>query len=143
MAMAHTGHCHCGVVQYAFDGELPPTINCHCRDCRRVHGSAFVTTALIPTRQLLVVSGESAIQQHDQRFFCGTCGTRLWNRPIDHPAATLLVVATLDEEPGGAPVAHLNTESMAPWYQILDDRPTFAALPPGSDQALERLEKKR
>ncbi|MDG2048948.1 MAG: GFA family protein [Myxococcota bacterium] len=140
--MTQTGRCHCGSVKYALDGEVPPIINCHCRDCRRVHGSAFVTTAPIPTRNLRILSGEAGIQQHDQRYFCRNCGTRLWNRLSDRPAATMLMVSTLDTEPTTPPVVHINTGSMAPWYRIQDDRPTFPALPPDSDQALDRLEKK-
>jgi len=34
------------------------------------------------------------------------------------------------------PVAHLNIESKAPWYEILDDCPQFASLPPEIEDAM-------
>ena len=42
----------------------------------------------------------------------------------------LLPPSSLDEEPTDPPTIHMNVESKAPWYEILDDRPQFQGLPP-------------
>lgn len=140
--MTQGGRCHCGCIRYELNCGLPATVNCHCRDCRRVHGAAFVTTAPISTKDLRIVTGEDRIRKHGQRYFCAECGTRLWNRLDDRPGATLLMVATLDREPSAAPAVHVNIESKAPWYSISDDRPVFKQLPPESEKFLESFDGK-
>lgn len=135
-----TGGCLCGAVRYELDAEPGPLIHCHCRFCRRAHGAAFVTTTLVASDRLRVVSGGAAIRRHVDRHFCGICATRLYNRVADHPAATMLVVSSLDVEPTRAPALHVNLESKAPWYTILDEAPCFDALPPGVEASLRKLE---
>src|SRR5215218_1821519 len=43
-----TGRCLCGRVQYA--GEAEPVLMraCHCKDCQRFTGSAFLTAVAVP-----------------------------------------------------------------------------------------------
>lgn len=50
----------------------------------------------------------------------------------------MLVVASLDNEPQGGPAMHLNVESKAPWYEILDDLPQYQGLPPQAAGVLKR-----
>jgi hypothetical protein len=64
------------------------------------------------------------------RHFCGRCGGRLFNRPSSTERLLLLVVATLDAEPHTKPIMHVNVESKAPWYDILDGSPQYPSLPP-------------
>lgn len=135
-----TGRCLCGVVQYALSGgpETRVIVNCHCSYCRRAHGSAFVTVALMRRSRIDWTAGEALSRFRSPaggiRFFCSECGTRLCNSP---PVADGLsvAVATPDEGPPEAVVAHVNTESKAPWYEILGGLPEFAALPTGEEFA--------
>jgi hypothetical protein len=69
----------------------------------------------------------------DQRLFCDQCGTRIANRTAQLPAHLMLVVATLDEEIDESPVAHINLESKALWYEIRDGAAQFDGLPPGRE----------
>ena len=103
--MAAEGHCLCGAVRYELDFQIEATSNCHCRYCRRAHGAAFVTTALVPTRALRITTGEQSIARHEGRYFCSICGSRLFNRADAHPEATALVVASLAQEPTRPPAA--------------------------------------
>ncbi len=134
--MALQGHCLCEAVRYELEFDVQAMSNCHCQFCRRAHGAAFATTALVPTSALRFTSGEESIQRHQGRYFCGICGTRLFNRSDSHPGATVLVVTSLAEEPSIRPVVHMNVESKAPWYEILDDSPRFDSFPPGVEEAL-------
>jgi len=140
--MSRSGRCHCGTIRYELAGDSAPLVSCHCRDCRRAHGAAFVTSMPVSTRKLRVVAGASSVRQHRQRYFCAECGTRLWNRLDDRPGATMLMVATLEEEPAGEPIMHINLESQAPWYTIRDEAPAFESFPPNVDDALDRLEER-
>jgi hypothetical protein len=138
--MSQTGGCLCGAVRYVLDADPGALINCHCRFCRRAHGAAFVTTTLIATSRLRFVQGEHEIRHHRDRHFCGNCATRLFNRIADQPAATMLIVASLDVEPDREPALHVNVESKAPWYVIRDDAPRFDGLPPGVARNLQGIE---
>ncbi len=130
-----TGGCYCGAVRYELRGEPGPLVNCHCRDCRRVHGAAFAAGSLIRKADLRFTSGEEAVQEYETqngfRYFCERCGGRLFNRARSAPEFVVLLVASLDDEPTDEPVMHINVESRAPWYEILDDRPQHQAMPPG------------
>ena len=51
------GGCACGAVRYRL-GSMPMFVHCcHCRDCQRQTGSAFVINALIETDRIALVSG--------------------------------------------------------------------------------------
>ena len=78
--MATEGHCLCQTVRYELDFQIEATSNCHCQHCRRAHGAAFVTSALVPTNALRITAGEQSIARHQGRYFCATCGSRLFNR---------------------------------------------------------------
>jgi hypothetical protein len=135
--MTHAGHCLCGAVHYEVTAELRFVVNCHCRFCRRANGAAFVTTTPVPTDALRVRSGADRINRHEGRFFCGDCATRLFNRGNDHPGVTALMVATLDPEPGPLPFIHVNVESKANWFEILDDRPQYPGFPEVESDVVE------
>jgi hypothetical protein len=42
------GGCLCGDVRYSASGEPVVTSICHCRDCQRQTGSAFVEVVAVP-----------------------------------------------------------------------------------------------
>lgn len=129
--MKRSARCLCGGIELEVEADARLLINCHCRSCRRAHGAAFVTTTPVRDASLRVVRGEALLARHGGRFFCRECGARLFNRSDEHPGLTMLVVTSLDEEPTTRPAMHLNLESSAPWYEILDDRPRFEAFAPG------------
>jgi len=62
------GHCLCGAVSYAVDGEMLDVWNCHCWRCRRWTGHY-----LAAARSL----------RSDVRFVSG--GTLVWHHPADAP----------------------------------------------------------
>lgn len=137
--MSRAGGCLCGAVRYELDADPGALINCHCRFCRRAHGAAFVTTTLVATSRLRVVQGADEIRHHRDRYFCGICATRLYNRIAEQPAAAMLIVASLDVEPEREPALHVNLESKAPWFVIRDEAPRFEGLPPGVERNLQDL----
>ena len=129
-----TGGCFCGAFRYAVRGALGPLVNCHCRYCRRFHGAPFTTVAMVQSEAFRVLEGEGVLRElpnrEGSRHFCGSCGSRLYNRPRSTDAFLMLVVSSLDEGPDAQPLMHVNVESKAPWYEILDDLPQYPGLPP-------------
>lgn len=140
--MGVTGSCLCGGVRYELAGEIGPLVNCHCRFCRRAHGAAFVTITWVRKDELRFTVGADTVKEFRTdgvgvRAFCEECGTRLYNQAQSNPDFVALIVSSLDVDPDRAPILHVNVESKAPWYEILDGRPQFDGLPPGAEQALD------
>lgn len=52
-----SGHCLCGEITYSVDIEPVFTGNCHCKDCQRSSGSAFIPAMIFPEKDV-VVTGE-------------------------------------------------------------------------------------
>ena len=104
--------------------------SCHCKDCRRAHGSAFATTTLIRAEDFIVTTGDSFIINHKARYFCRRCGTPLYNREDRRSAAMGLVVASLDVDPPDAPSIHVNVASKVRWFEISDGDARYEGFPP-------------
>ncbi len=139
--MAVTGSCQCGRLRFEVAGPLGPVANCHCAFCRRIHGAAFTTVALVSGLAVSWLS--SSAQAHrfttplgNFRHFCGACATPLWNSTPGGELAAV-VVASLAEEHQPLPWMHVNVESRARWFTIHDALPQFSAWP--TREELDRL----
>jgi hypothetical protein len=105
---------------------------CHCADCQRQVGSAFVINALIETDRIEVRSGEIAPSRmptdsgrpHDV-YRCTACGTALWSDYGGRPWLRFVRATTLDDRGALKPDAHIFTRSRLPWVQIPPDQPAF------------------
>jgi hypothetical protein len=128
------GGCACGAIRYEL-AEDPLIVHaCHCRDCQRLTGSAFVVNLWIE-RASVTTSGASprsfALRAGSGRrhevFFCGDCGTTLWSHYHVVPAALFVRAGTLDDPRGVTPDVHLFTRSKLPWVALPAGVPAFAA----------------
>ena len=61
MATPFTGGCACGAVRYECAAEPVMTGNCHCRDCQKATGGAFVPALAVPTAALKITGEASGI----------------------------------------------------------------------------------
>ena len=53
-----TGGCTCGAIRYRLTAPPMFVHCCHCRQCQRLTGSAFVVNALIETSKVDMLAGE-------------------------------------------------------------------------------------
>src|SRR6185437_15791837 len=92
--------CACGVIRYKLTNAPMIVHACHCRDCQRLTGSAFVLNMLVE-RKFVEVHGPDPVasrliagssKPHDL-FSCGSCSTHLWSKYHAAPGDTLLVRA--------------------------------------------------
>ena len=90
-----TGRCLCGAVRYRVVGEPLRVGICHCADCRRATGSAFLFYGDWPPEAFSV---EGRYETYDGRSFCPACGARLFHLSIDHAEINL---GSLDSAPTG------------------------------------------
>ena len=98
------GGCACGAVRYRLKSGPMFTNCCHCADCQRQVGSAFVINAIIETDRIEVLSGEiapTAMPTDSGRphlvYRCTACGTTLWSDYGDRKVMVFLRATTLDD----------------------------------------------
>jgi hypothetical protein len=126
------GGCACGALRYRLE-SAPMFVNCcHCRDCQRQTGSAFVINAVIETDRVAVKSGEAT--RHDVPtesgrphgiYRCRTCGTAVWSEYGGVTKLRFVRVGTLDDPTAVKPGAHIFTRSKLPWVKLTEDIPAF------------------
>jgi hypothetical protein len=132
------GGCACGAARYRLT-ETPLVVHaCHCRDCQRITGSAFVVNVWIERAHVELLAGAlraftlaaGSGRGHDL-CFCERCGTALWSRYHAPPGDTLFVRAgTLDRPGDVAPDVHIFTRSQAPWLALPAGARAFEAMYP-------------
>ena len=126
------GGCACGAVRYRL-GSPPMFVHCcHCRDCQRQTGSAFVLNALIETKRVIQLTGEPhpvAVPTDSGRphriFRCPACHAALWSEYGGVAALRFVRVGTLDEPASLPPDVHIYARSKLPWVALPSDVPAF------------------
>lgn len=127
------GRCACGAVRYRLLSEPMFVHCCHCLDCQRQTGSAFVLNAIIETDRITLLSGEPAPvrvptdsgRPHDI-YRCRVCQTALWSDYGGRPKLRFVRVGTLEDPHALAPDVHIFTRSKQPWVGLPADVPAFA-----------------
>lgn len=126
------GGCACGAVRYRLTSSPMFVHCCHCHDCQRQTGSAFVLNALIEADRIVLVSGEPEAvgvptdsgHPHDIHR-CPTCRTALWSDYGRRPALRFVRVGTLDTPAALPPDVHIFTRSKLPWITLPPGVPAF------------------
>lgn len=134
MEQAFDGGCACGAVRYRMMSPPMFVHCCHCRDCQRQTGTAFVLNALIETDRLAVQSG--TLQAHSMPtdsgmphrvFRCDACGTAMWSEYGGLSPLRFVRVGTLDEPSQLQPDVHIFVRSKLPWVALPEAVPAFEA----------------
>lgn len=131
-----TGSCHCGAVEYEIRGRLLMFAYCHCPDCRKYTGSAFSSVLVTESEGFKIAVGEDHLVEYQSspgkhRFFCRTCGCRIYLRAAHRPGMIFVRAGSLDDDPPIKPQAHFWTSAKAPWHDITDALPQYPeGLPP-------------
>ncbi len=128
------GGCLCGEVSYEIEGPLQPPEHCHCGMCRKAHGAAFSTNAVVRSADLRLVSGAALLTEYEsspnrRKCFCSRCGSQLFIRRLNRPEITVVTLGSLDDPPAVKPARHVFTASKAPWYEIDEALPQFDVYP--------------
>ena len=134
MTSSHEGGCSCGRLRYRL--ASPPMIVhcCHCRNCQRQTGGAFVLNALIESDRVQKLSGEtcateapapSGVPQIIHR--CPACMSAVWSQYGRVLALSFVRVGALDEPSALPPDVHIYTRSKLPWVALPAGVPAFEA----------------
>ncbi len=130
------GGCLCGAVRYEYDGEIVELSMCHCSQCRKAQGSAFVAASPVDAAKLRITSGAAMLKEyravpHKARVFCSNCGSPIYSARDDRPDVKRLRLGTVETPFTCANAYHQYTASKAPWYDIADELQQF---PEGKDR---------
>lgn len=126
------GGCACGEVRYRL--LMPPMFVhcCHCQDCQRQTGSAFVLNAITETDRIEVLNGHpepvavptDSGRPHDV-YRCPGCRIALWSDYGRRPKLRFLRVGTLDNAAALEPDVHIFTRSKVPWVRLPENARAF------------------
>lgn len=125
------GGCSCGEIRYRLSGSPLVTHCCHCLNCQRQTGSAFVINMLIERDRVGLLAGEPQpvdVPRDDgsvQRVFrCPTCQVAVYSL-YSRPDVSFVRAGTLDDPSQVAPDVHIFTRSKREWITLPDTTPAF------------------
>ena len=129
--MSREGGCTCGAVRYRLVSEPLFVHCCHCLNCQRQTGSAFVINLLIERDRVELLAGEPVVVEAardagaPQRIYrCPNCQVALFSE-YGWPQIWFVRGGTLDEPTGVRPDVHIFTRSKVAWVTLPTDVPAF------------------
>ncbi len=131
MSRKLSGGCACGAVRYRLLTRPMFVHCCHCDDCQRLTGSAFVLNALIETQAIELLRGKPVavpVPRADGRhdiYRCRKCQTALWSDYGHKPNVRFVRVGTLDRPDALQPDVHIYTRCKVKWLELPKGTPSF------------------
>ena len=128
--MTREGGCACGAVRYRLTSEPLFVHFCHCLNCQRQTGSAFVVNLLIEADRVELLSGDPQPVSvprdgSTQRIYrCPCCQVAVFSE-YGRPAVRFVRGGTLDEPAGVRPDVHIYTRSKLSWVKLPESVPAF------------------
>ena len=126
------GGCACGAVRYRLTSAPMFVHCCHCRDCQRQTGSAFVLNALIEADRVALLSGdleEITVPTDSGRgqkiYRCASCEIAVWSVYGGIDKLRFVRIGTLDDPSALTPDVHIYVRSKLPWIKLPDGVPAF------------------
>jgi hypothetical protein len=147
-----TGGCACGNVRYRLASGPLFVHCCHCLNCQRQTGSAFVINLLIEADRVELLSGDPVavdVPRDDgssQRIFrCPTCQVAVYSE-YGRPEVLFVRAGTLDDPSRVEPDVHIYTRSKVGWVELPESTPAVEVYydrrelwPPASNERLDAL----
>src|SRR5256885_8037117 len=119
------GGCLCGAVRYEASGKPYNVTHCHCSDCRKSAGAAFVTWASFAKPDFRFIHGQPRVLVWENRLrsFCPSCGSCLTFMSGGDSAEIDVTVATFDEPDCVIPVDHVWVSDQISWAGSIGSLP--------------------
>jgi hypothetical protein len=131
MSVQREGGCACGAVRYRLTSDPLFVHCCHCLNCQRQTGSAFVINLLIEADRVELLSGDPQPidaprdDGSSQTIWrCPTCQIAVYSQ-YTRPEVRFVRGGTLDDPASVAPDVHIFTRSKLPWVTLPDSVPAF------------------
>jgi hypothetical protein len=125
----------CGAVRYECSAKPVMTGNCHCRDCQKASGGAFVSMLAVPASALKITgvvkyyASTAASGGTFNRGFCPECGARLFGKAAAEPRLAMITAGSLDDPSEYRPAIDFFISSAQPWDHMNPTLPKFSKMP--------------
>lgn len=131
MSALREGGCACGSVRYRLQADPLFIHCCHCLNCQRQTGSAFVINLIIEADRVeLLASAPQPVEAPrddgtTQRIFrCPSCQVAVFSE-YGRPELRFVRAGTLDKPSEVRPDVHIFTRSKVGWVRIPESAPAF------------------
>jgi hypothetical protein len=131
MSTQPEGGCACGAVRYRLASEPLFVHCCHCLNCQRQTGSAFVINLLIEAERVEILAAAPqpvGVPRDDgsvQRIFrCPRCQVAVFSE-YGGPGVWFVRAGTLDDPTHITPDVHIYTRSKVGWVTLDEETPAF------------------
>ena len=126
----YTASCLCNGIQLKINAEISQIFICHCQQCQKAQGTAFVAITPIQMKDLIITQGQNLLGEYyatenKKRVFCRRCASPLYSARSDLPDVIRLRVGIINEVLNIEITSHAFTSEKAGWFEILDDHPQF------------------
>lgn len=127
-----TGGCQCGALRYDCSAEPLFAGNCHCRDCQKATGGAYVPAFAVPVNAVNIAGTVKYYESRADsghtfsRGFCPTCGSRVFGKSSGFPQFILITAGSLDDPSRFKPAMDFFTASAQSWDHM---NPALAKFP--------------
>ena len=125
------GGCGCGEVRYRLTTSPMFVHCCHCLNCQRQTGTAFVLNMLIEASRVELVAGTPTAvdvsREHGLHriFRCPRCQVAVWSEYSGRSEVLFVRAGTLDDPAAVSPDVHIYTRSKLPWVTLPASVPAF------------------
>jgi hypothetical protein len=126
------GGCSCGDLRYRLDPEEAVVDVCHCGQCKRASGAAFLAWVQVAPERFQVTRGDAACYESSpgmKRFFCLACGTPT-HMADERGLSVGVTLGSLDNPEALVPAAHGYFAFRLSWLRLGDDWARFDEAPP-------------
>jgi hypothetical protein len=131
MSVTREGGCACRAVRYRLTSDPLFVHCCHCLNCQRQTGSAFVINLLIEADRVELLAGDPQpvdVPRDDGSkqtiWRCPSCQVAVFSQ-YTRPEVRFVRGGTLDDPSGVTPDVHIFTRSKLPWVTLPDAVPAF------------------
>ncbi|KIK00453.1 hypothetical protein K443DRAFT_679171 [Laccaria amethystina LaAM-08-1] len=134
------GSCLCGKVRYQVTGEPLTFFVCHCGNCKKATGSAFMTNTFFLEKNVRVFEGKDQLSCFRdtntasgvalRRYFCSKCGSNvLLSSEQKDNNLTIVTFGTIDDKVAWFPRKERFPEHMLPFVKGINLNPKGLARP--------------
>ena len=131
------GGCTCGAIRYVCSAEPTMSFNCHCIDCQRITGGAFLAGVVVPSSAFSFTRGKpkyhaykSESGNHKHYGFCSECGNPIDAVIDEHPDIWVIASGSFDEPSQFRPTTVFFSASAQSWMHLDPAIEKFATEPP-------------
>lgn len=122
----YTTSCLCGGVEFKIKQEIDKIFVCHCQQCQKAQGGAFVAVSIIETKKIELIKGDDLIGEYSatvgkKRVFCRKCASPLYSCRDDFPEIVRLRVGIINESLNAKIYSHAFTRYKAAWFETPKD----------------------